>query len=84
MIPNPLTGQNYEIFLREVLPFQLEDVPLVIRNRMWFQHDGAPAHNYVAVRRHLDNIFPQRWIGRNRPIPWPARYPDMSPLDFYV
>lgn len=84
LMPNRLTGQNYEIFLREVLPLQLEDVPLIIRNRMWFQHDGAPAHNSVAVRRHLDNVFNQHWIGRNGPIAWPARSPDMSPLDFYL
>jgi len=26
--------------------------------------------------------FPDAWIGRGRPIPWPPR--DLSPLDFFL
>ena len=44
-----------------------------IRRRMWFQHDGAPAHNAVNARRHLNEVFGNRWIGRNGPVAWPAR-----------
>ena len=30
--------------------------------------------------------FPRylRWIGRSGPVPWPARFPDLTPLDFYL
>ena len=44
-----------------------------------FQHDGAPPHWGLL----LDQRFPGQWIGRGGPTPWPARSPDMTPLDFY-
>jgi hypothetical protein len=28
--------------------------------------------------------FPGRWVGRDGPIPWPPRSPDITPLDFYL
>ena len=37
-----LTGNTYEAFLRNELPGLLEDIPLMIRSQMYFQHDGAP------------------------------------------
>lgn len=36
------------------------------------------------MRRHLNQIFPNRWIGRGGPIPWPARSPDLTPVDFFL
>ena len=39
---NNLTGNTYEAFLRNELPGLLEDIPLMIRSQMYFQHDGAP------------------------------------------
>ncbi|KFM77211.1 hypothetical protein X975_13927, partial [Stegodyphus mimosarum] len=53
-IPNPhllparTNGLCYHIFLQEVL----QDVPAVVRDRMWFQHDGTPAHNHMRVMGH--------------------------------
>jgi len=41
---NNLTGNTYEVFLRNELPGLLEDIPLMIRCQMYFQHDGAPPH----------------------------------------
>ena len=29
-------------------------------------------------------LYPNRWFGRGGPISWPARSPDMTPLDFYL
>jgi len=52
---------------------------------MFFQQDGAPAHNaIIAIRRHLDQIFPNRWIGTFGVILWPARSPDLTPLDLFL
>lgn len=51
---------------------------------VYFQQDGAPAHFSVAVRNYLNEIFPNRWIGRNGPIRWPPRSPDLTPLDFFL
>ena len=79
-----LNGQMYRDFLQNELPLLLDDVPLDIRNNMVFQQDGAPAHYSAQVRAELDRMFPQRWIGRGSQLrPWPARSPDLTPLDFY-
>ena len=32
----------------------------------------------------LDATFPNRWIGRDGPTPWPPRSPDITPLDFFL
>lgn len=62
----------------------LEDVPLAYRINEWYQHDGAPVHFTREVREILDNQYPQRWIGRGGPHHWPARSPDLNPLDFFL
>ncbi|GBM11459.1 hypothetical protein AVEN_101929-1 [Araneus ventricosus] len=49
-----------------------------------FQQDGAPAHWGYLVRDFLDETFPDRWIGGDRPTPWPPRSPDITPLDFFL
>ncbi|XP_025422343.1 uncharacterized protein LOC112692044 [Sipha flava] len=51
---------------------------------MFFHHDGAPAHNAITVRRYLNQIFPNRWIGTYGVGPWTARSPDLTPLDFFL
>lgn len=84
VLPDRLDGRIYGIFLREVLPELLENIPLATRRGMWFQHDGAPPHFAIAVRQLLDDRYPNRWMGRGGPVSWPARSPDMTPLDFYV
>lgn len=83
-LPTRLNGNTYLQFLQEVLPGLLEEVPLNVRRELWFLHDGCPAHFDRAVRNHLDNTFPRRWIGRGGPVPWPPRSPDLNPLDFFL
>ncbi|XP_008185485.1 uncharacterized protein LOC103310101 [Acyrthosiphon pisum] len=78
-----LIGRRYLNFLTNELPRLLDDVSLDTRERMFFQQDGAPAHNAIIVRQHLNKIFPNRWIGTNGAVPWPARSPDLTPLDFF-
>jgi hypothetical protein len=29
-------------------------------------------------------VFPEQWIGRSGPTAWPARSPDLNPLDFHL
>ena len=48
-----------------------------------FQQDGAPAHYANSVRNLLNEKLPGKWIGRRGPIKWPARSPDLTPLDFF-
>jgi len=49
-----------------------------------FQQDGAPPHWGSHVRRFLAATFPNRWIGKDGPTPWPPRSPDITPLDFFL
>ena len=51
---------------------------------MWFVYDGVPAHFSCITREFLNNNYINRWIGRGRPIAWPACSPDLNPLDFYL
>jgi len=83
-LPGRLDGQSYYNFLRDQLPLLLEDVPLAIRNQMWYMHDGAPAHFSVMVRNYLQTVFPNRCIGRGGNVQWPPRSPDLNSLDFFL
>lgn len=78
-----LTGERYLRFLIEILPTLLEEIPLAERRNMWLQQDGAPPHNSQNVSNFLDNRFGRSWIGNRGPVRWPARSPDLTPLDFY-
>lgn len=51
---------------------------------VYFQQDGAPPHYSRSVRQYLDEVFPDRWIGRRGAIEWPTRSPDLTPLDFFL
>lgn len=79
-----LNGPVYLEFLRNTLPELLDDVPLRFIRGLHYQHDGAPAHFELNVRRHLTDIYQQRWIGRGAPVQWPPRSPDLTPLDFFL
>ena len=82
MLPNRRTGRAYVDFLQNELPLLLEEVPLVKRMCMVFQHDGAPAHYSRLVTHHLNLTFPEQWIGRGGHVQWPPTSPDLTPLDF--
>ncbi|CAK1600423.1 unnamed protein product [Parnassius mnemosyne] len=84
ILPSRLTGPAYLTFLQEELPDLMSDVDLQTKRKMWFQHDGAPAHFSTIVRDYLNELYGDRWIGRGGPVAWPARSPDMTPLDFFL
>ncbi|PSN30867.1 hypothetical protein C0J52_26252 [Blattella germanica] len=57
-------------------------------NFIW-QQDGAPPHWSRHVRQYLNEILPNRWIGRQGPgdlalHSWPPRSPDLTPCDFFL
>lgn len=87
---NNLTAERYLDFLSfDLFPslaviFPNADNPDIPHDRIWFQQDGAPPHFGVNVRRYLDDIFPDRWIGRRGAIEWPPRSPDLTPLDYFL
>ena len=47
-------------------------------------HDGAPPHFSRMARQFLNQHFANKWIGRGGRIAWPARSPDLNPLDFHL
>ena len=82
ILEDRMTGQNHLDFLQNGLPEQLEDVALAARIAVYFQCDEAPSRYIRLVMQHLSGTFPDRLIGRGRPINWPPRSPDLTPLDF--
>jgi len=49
---------------------------------MYLQHDGSPIYYTRKVTQHLNNTYPNQWIGRGSLIHWPARSPDLTHFDF--
>ncbi|XP_025264625.1 uncharacterized protein LOC112637997 [Camponotus floridanus] len=81
-IDDNLTAEKYRTMLERDI------VPAIQRvgdnfNEIWFQQDGAPAHYGRGVREYLNEVFPNKWIGRRGSIEWPLRSPDLSPLDYF-
>ena len=75
-----ITANFYLDMLKHYVVPQLEE----FQPRVVFQQDGAPPHWGLIVRDFLNETFPNRWIGRNGPTPWPPRSPDITPLDFFL
>lgn len=87
-IDGNLNGQKYLDLLDTTVNFRitelLENDDGLLEGQLTFQQDGAPPHFVAPVRQFLDDNFTGRWIGRRGPIEWPARSPDLSPLDFFL
>lgn len=79
-----VNAARYLDFLQNELPVLLEDLDFGTRQQMWFQQDGAPAHWACVVRNYLDATFGRRWIGRDGPVSWPPRSPDLTAPDFFL
>ncbi|XP_025416804.1 uncharacterized protein LOC112688013, partial [Sipha flava] len=57
-----LTGIRYLDFLSNQLSIFMEDIPLNIRAHLFFQQDGAPAHNALIVHKYLEQAINHRWV----------------------
>lgn len=89
-----LTGEIYLDMLQTTInPLIIEAIenqidedgnPVLNEAEVYFQQDGAPPHYVLPVRQWLDDEFPNKWIGRRGPMEWPARSPDLTPLDFFL
>ncbi|KAJ8873637.1 hypothetical protein PR048_024459 [Dryococelus australis] len=62
--------------------FRTSLIELKIRN-VWFQQNGATTH--IAIRSHgvPRQLFPGCLISLRGKIPWPARWPYLTPCDFF-
>jgi len=78
-----ITGVVYLDLLEQYVFPQIETFEQEIVSRVIFMQDGAPPHLSCFVTDVLNERFPDAWIGRGGPIPWPPRTPDLSPFDFF-
>ncbi|GFY10715.1 DUF4817 domain-containing protein [Trichonephila clavipes] len=51
---------------------------------LWFQQDGATCHTARATIDLLKDTFDDRLISRFRPVNWPPRSCDLTPLDYFL
>ncbi|CAF4207689.1 unnamed protein product [Rotaria sordida] len=77
-----VTGASYVQMLRDDFQPVIDNSPDM--NDFWFQHDGSPAHYSQIARDYLEEMFPDRWIGRRGTVEWPPRSPDLTPPDFFA
>ncbi|GFT56036.1 uncharacterized protein TNCV_3117211 [Trichonephila clavipes] len=81
----PLTSESYTGILSGPLADILEDeVSLWDLSRMWYQHEGTPAHKSAQPCKFLAQIFDTRIIGYGGQQEWPPQSPNLSPLDFFL
>ena len=55
---------------------------LPLRHSYWWQQDGATCHTSKKSMEKLRGIFGDRLISNKADIKWPARSPDLNPLDY--
>lgn len=79
-----MNGENYLALLQHDIQDLINNLPADLRNNLWWQQDGAPAHFALPVRDYLNTQYPNCWIGRRGPVAWPPRSPDMTPMDYFL
>ena len=55
-----------------------------LHNKMIFPQDGVLLHFFKVVRTWLNEKFNGRRIGRDDPISWAPRSPDLVPPVFFL
>lgn len=81
---NTVNQHTYLDMLQHFLNERLDDLPINYRARCYFQQDGCPVHYARIVVEWLNQQFGENWIGRNGPVLWPPRSPDLTIADFYL
>jgi hypothetical protein len=62
------------------MPQHLED----FGQTLTFQRGGSIPHCHRFCTTFLIETVPDRWIGSGGPTAWPSRYPDLTPMDFFL
>lgn len=84
-----INGDDYLQMVNEDVVPAIDRMPRYRRRngrvqRVWWAQDGAPPHRRRIVTDRLTELFEQRVIALNREVEWPARSPDLTPLDFFL
>ena len=80
-----VNGQRYlDVLQNSFIPAlqQLNVIDPSLPTDWWFMQDGARPHITRAVKQCLQNQFNNRTIGEGLGLHYPARSPDLNPLDF--
>lgn len=83
-INGTLDQEKYHQLLVGEIDNFLDELPLAELNTLFFQQDGAPPHNARINVNWLNIKYGEKWIGTQGPVRWPARSPDLTPLDFWL
>ena len=74
--------ESYKTLMRDVLwPSVWSEMET---EGYFYMLDGAPPHCTNVALEFLEETFPNRVIGRRSNRSWPARSPDLNPVDFFV
>lgn len=79
-----VNGVTYRTMIENFLLPQLERDEDFLNGRLFFQQDGATAHTARETVDLLRENFSNNVISRRGDIHWPARSPDLTPLDFWM
>lgn len=79
-----LTGAKYRRMIEwQVLEALYQKVPReTVKTHFWWQQDGAGPHCSNEPLNFLKSIFGNRIFSRKTVNKWPARSPDLNPLDY--
>jgi hypothetical protein len=85
LLPERLTAQWYHDFLETVLLELLQDVPLAMRQRLWFLHETTPVHyGEDDWQWGWTQQFPGRRTGCQGLTSWPSWSPDLTRKDTWT
>ena len=76
-----MNGNRYSSMIIEYFWPQSDDMDL---EDMWFQQNGATSHTANVTINLLQTKFGECVISRNGPVGWPARWCDLTPLDYFL
>lgn len=79
-----MNAERYLQFLQNQINDFMDELPLQERQCIWFQQDGATCHSTLNVREYLEHVFNGKVMHRYSDIFWPARSPDLTPLDYFL
>ena len=83
-VATTVDGERYRSMIGHFLLPELQGDEDFLEDRLFFQQDGATAHTARDTIRLLEENFPGKVISRRGDIQWPARSPDLTPLDFWL